>query len=625
MTRSKIWCKAGMLLLAVLIPMAIRAQDTSEIVVIRGEKKSVEPGEQVQFSAQKLDGAVYAPGLAFWRSLNEDILAIDQNGKVKGLKPGSATIMATVGKSTSTLDLTVVAAAVPAVTSPSPAQPSVVQGLVIQGKRTLAIEEQASLSATVNGSPAANVSWLSADPTVVTVDASGKAKGLKTGEAIIIASAGEHSDFITIEVTGQQAQAAAVPATNLFDASDPESPSTPTPAPIAAARPAVTPEVAPAATPRAPEQKPVLQWPPMESAVQPTPARTNPADEVMRTITPDEQVNQPQRQQEQRMQALQALLGVLGSAAQQKGGSQPSQMNLPNQAQQSQNPGVNTYANMFNYFLSQQRGGTQQQETPNLQGNQTGQIGQQLTSLLGMYQNLQNNTAGRASPAAPGQPMPNQTNQVAQQLMSLLGNYQGTQQNPTGQSAQRAAPGQEQNAQFLQAFLSLMSNIQQVQDTSRNQTQPGFQQPNYINPPPPPQQGGQQQLAQSSLPNSEQIASLLGVLAASMPAPKSLVNARTAYISYQQNYERVISDFPKKLREWGRWTIVDNPDQADILLHLSQGRLNAFSNEIVVQVYDRAQQNIASVSCERRLSGTGGVLVNRLKKEIEKQENPNKK
>jgi hypothetical protein len=53
--------------------------------------------------------------------------------------------------------------------------------------------------------------------------------------------------------------------------------------------------------------------------------------------------------------------------------------------------------------------------------------------------------------------------------------------------------------------------------------------------------------------------------------------------------------------------------------------LNAFSNEIVVQVYDRSQRNIATISCERRLSGTGGVLVNRIKKEIAKQENPNKK
>ena len=126
---------------------------------------------------------------------------------------------------------------------------------------------------------------------------------------------------------------------------------------------------------------------------------------------------------------------------------------------------------------------------------------------------------------------------------------------------------------------------------------------------------------QPSAQNAEQIANLLGSLAASMPAPRNLVDAKTAYLTYQPNYDRVISDFPKKLREWGRWTIVDSPEQADILLHLSQGRLNMFSNEIVVQVYDRAQRNIATVSCERRISGTGSVLVNRLKKEIEKQAN----
>lgn len=648
MSRSQIWRRAAIFLLTVLIPAGIRAQDMSEVVVIRGGKMSVAVGEQVQFSAQKLGGVAYAPGLAAWRSLNEDVFAIDQNGSGKGLKPGSATIMATVGRSTSTLDLTVVAATSSVVTS----QPSIVQGLAIQGKRTLAIEEQTSLSATINGSPAANVSWLSADPATVAVDASGKAKGLRPGKAIIIASAGELSDFVAIDVTGQQMQAAAVPSRNPMDASVPDFLSTPALAPAAISPPAITPDPTPAATLPPPDQKPVLQWPPIEFLTQPAPASapTRAPDEALRSAMPNEQTNK-QLSQEQKMQALQALLNVLGSAAQQPQGGQPFSAGLQNQPQQSQNPGVNSYMNMFNYFLNQPKGGNQPQGIPNMQGSNTGQITQQLTGLLGMFKSLKNNSASQKPQAVQGLAMPNQTNQtnqVAQQLMSLLGNYSNAQPNSAGQASWQAAPGQAQNAQFLQTFMSLMNNIQQTQNNSPNQSQPGVQQLSYINSQTPLQQGGQQQPVPSSIPsvpyvaqqntmqqtmpsdrnampNSDQIATLLSALAASIPTPKNLVNARTVFVSYQQNYDRVISDFPKKLREWGRWTIVNSPDQADILLYLSQGRLSVFSNEIVVQVYDSSQRNIATVSCERRISGTGGVLVNRLKKELEKQEKPNKK
>jgi hypothetical protein len=631
------------------MPAGIQAQDTSEIVVIRGGKTSVAVGEQVQFFAQRLGGAAYAPGLAVWRSLNEEVLAVDQNGNGKGLKPGSATIMATVGRSTSTLDLTVVATTSSVVTSQLPAQPSIVQGLAIQGNRTLAIEGQASLSATINGSPAANVSWLSADPTTVAVDASGKAKGLKPGKAIIIASVGELSDFVAIEVTGQQMQASAFSVGNPMDVSIPEPTSTPALPPASISPLAITPESTPAATLPLPEQRPVLQWPPIESLTQPVPMQTRAPDEALRSVTPNEQTNK-QYGQEQNMQALQALLNVLGTAAQQTQGGQPISAGLPNQPPQSQNPGVNSYMNMFNYFLNPQKGGNQPQGIPNIQGSNTGQITQQLTGLLGMFKNLKNNSSSQKPQAVQGLAMPNQTNQtnqVAQQLMSLLGNYSNAQQNPAGQASWQAAPGQAQSAQFLQTFMSLMNNIQQTQNNSSNQAQTGFQQPNYPNPQASFPPGGQPQPVQSPIPNtpyapqqntmqqpmpsdrtaapSDQVATLLSALAASMPVPKNLVNAKTVYISYQQNYDRVISDFPKKLREWGRWTIVNSPDQADILLYLSQGRLSVFSNEIVVQVYDRSQQNIATVSCERRLSGTGGVLVNRLKKEIAKQENPNKK
>ncbi len=643
MIRSKIVHIAGMLLLAFLISNGIVAQDTSEIVTIRGGKSSVAVGEQVRYSAHKLNGAPYAAGLAVWRSLNEDIAAIDQDGNVRGLKPGFATIMASVGKSTSTMNLAVVASADPVAPSLVPAQPPVVQVLVIEGKRILGVEEQALLSATVNGNPAGSTSWISADPAVVSVDASGTARGLKPGKAVILASAGELSDFVTIEVISRQAQTGSTMTPPEASMSKPPSPLMPDP--LTPNSPKPRPETASIADQPRPEQQTLLRWPPIETVTLPSPAATRRLpEEFVREITGNEQANK-QQNQEQRMQALQALLGVLGSTAQQRGGIQSFSGALPAQAQSSQNPGVNAYTNMFNYFLNQQRSANQIPGTSNPQGIQTGQIAQQLTGLMSMYQNLQNNAANRTSQGVQSQGMQGQANPVAQQLMSLLGNYQKGVQNQLNQTVPQAVPGQDQSAQFLQAFLSLMNNIQKFPN-SPGQTQAPIQQQNYQNsqipsPQPSPQQPFNSAApntpyvpqptspsnptttpgVQPSTPSAEQIANLLGSLAVSLPPPKNLVSARTAYVSYQENYDRVISDFPKKLREWGRWTIVDTPDQADILLHVSQGRLNMFSNEIVVQVYDRAQRNIATISCERRISGTGGVLVNRLKKEIEKQEN----
>lgn len=109
----------------------------------------------------------------------------------------------------------------------------------------------------------------------------------------------------------------------------------------------------------------------------------------------------------------------------------------------------------------------------------------------------------------------------------------------------------------------------------------------------------------------------------------------------------VFEHLADKLQKWGRWEVVPRPEQADLLLVFAEsdtylGSMNTasvtssgtYSSGVGTSVpllsmprfliaVDRASgRHLIAVSCERRGSAayTAGVLVNRLRKQIEKHQ-----
>ena len=127
-----------------------------------------------------------------WKSSNEAVATVDANGKVTGVKAGTATITVTtvVGGETATC-------AVEVITS--------VTGVTLN-KTTLKLTKGASetLTATVVPGDAynKNVTWTSSDPAVATVDASGKVTGVAKGTATITVTTedGGHTATCAVEV-----------------------------------------------------------------------------------------------------------------------------------------------------------------------------------------------------------------------------------------------------------------------------------------------------------------------------------------------------------------------------------------------------------------------------------------
>lgn len=124
------------------------------------------------------------------------------------------------------------------------------------------------------------------------------------------------------------------------------------------------------------------------------------------------------------------------------------------------------------------------------------------------------------------------------------------------------------------------------------------------------------------------------------PLPTALLNAKTVYLLNSSGDAAVFDRLYEKLKAWGRWEVVADGEDADLLLvfgaangvngaiaSASSGPGYAYSSVTpiltmprLLAVYDmRSKQQLLLVSCERRLSGgyTAGVLVNRMRKRIE--------
>ena len=120
-----------------------------------------------------------------WSSSDSTIASVDENGKVKALKRGTATITVTTtdGGYTATCTIKVITYV--------PDNPDIpVSGIALnQAELTLDEGQTATLTATVTPSNAThkNVTWSSSDTNVVTVDAQGKVTAIKAGEATVTA------------------------------------------------------------------------------------------------------------------------------------------------------------------------------------------------------------------------------------------------------------------------------------------------------------------------------------------------------------------------------------------------------------------------------------------------------
>jgi hypothetical protein len=112
--------------------------------------------------------------------------------------------------------------------------------------------------------------------------------------------------------------------------------------------------------------------------------------------------------------------------------------------------------------------------------------------------------------------------------------------------------------------------------------------------------------------------------------------SKTAYVMSNSTDQKVFDELLKRLRQWGRWTLVDTKADADVLVVFADKVTNygtlgslASGTGVVLPIYSDQRflilvdpvtnENVATISCERRLGAgyTAGVLVNRLRDRIE--------
>jgi hypothetical protein len=146
------------------------------------------------------------------------------------------------------------------------------------------------------------------------------------------------------------------------------------------------------------------------------------------------------------------------------------------------------------------------------------------------------------------------------------------------------------------------------------------------------------------------ILAMVQTTAVPVEKPSGLIdirNAKTVYLLNQSTDFKAFGHLRGELKKWGRWTIVERPEDADLQLVFSAtrdyvGSINSGSvsggggfasgfgtstpimndQRFLIAVDRASQRQLMGVGCERRLGAeyTAGVLVNRMKKQIEKPE-----
>ncbi|MBW3095650.1 Ig-like domain-containing protein, partial [Bifidobacterium sp. 64T4] len=157
-------------------------------------KLSVKQGASAQLTAT-VNPSNATSKTVTWKSSNTAVATV-ANGKVTGVKAGTATITATAGGKSASVTVTVTAGDVVKVESVK------ITGAT-NGKLSVTKGASKQLGATVGPDDATykTVTWTSSNTAVATVDRTGKVTGVKAGTATITAKAGSKTDTVTVTVT----------------------------------------------------------------------------------------------------------------------------------------------------------------------------------------------------------------------------------------------------------------------------------------------------------------------------------------------------------------------------------------------------------------------------------------
>ena len=147
-----------------------------ETIAMENESLSLEVDEEKQLKYVVIPQEA-ANQEVIWTSSDENIVKVDNNGKVKGTSTGKVTVTVTMAGKTATCEVTVI---IP------------VKGVKLnKSKVNLEKGKTATLTATISPTDATNkaITWTSSNEKVVKVDKNGKVTGIGAGEATITATA----------------------------------------------------------------------------------------------------------------------------------------------------------------------------------------------------------------------------------------------------------------------------------------------------------------------------------------------------------------------------------------------------------------------------------------------------
>ncbi len=196
---ATITAKAGEKTATCAVSVSKKVVEVTSVTLNKTELTMTEGDSETLTATVKPDDAT--DKTVTWTSSDASIAAVDENGKVKAIKDGSATITAKAGEKTATCSVTV-SKNVVAVTS------------VTLSKTELILTEGDSetLAATVKPDDATDrtVTWSTSDATVATVDNNGRVTAVKAGSATITAKAGEKSATCAVSVSRKVIEVASI-------------------------------------------------------------------------------------------------------------------------------------------------------------------------------------------------------------------------------------------------------------------------------------------------------------------------------------------------------------------------------------------------------------------------------
>ena len=158
-------------------------------VTVSPTDPSIEEGQTQQFEAMAMtdDGMAIPDAIITWMSSDDGVVTIDADGLATGVSAGEATITATADGISGTTMLTVTEPPPPpppvvATVSVSPPMASIEEG-GMQHFEAMAMTEEGMVI------PDVEITWMSSDEGVATIDADGLATGVSAGDVTITATA----------------------------------------------------------------------------------------------------------------------------------------------------------------------------------------------------------------------------------------------------------------------------------------------------------------------------------------------------------------------------------------------------------------------------------------------------